>query len=299
MAGKLFRLILVAGVALSGLMCGGELDTGEQTARAVAYLPGSIDTLSVQQVSEARTFVGDSLWEYINGGAELYHLYGFVEVATADYRHGETEFIVDVYEFQSCEGAFGLFSSLRPPGSQRANFGVDGFSTSSSLDFVKGRYLIRITGFDATPQTGEAINVLAPVMAQLVPGRTDLPAVFGLFPDADAIEASECFIAEAFQGQSFLTDVYCRSYRVDEDSVVLFLTEAADKLTRWSNTPDFDGTLPTAFSGLTFDEGKAIEITSDFYGVTVVGQKGRLMAGVIGYHEGIDDFMNGWLATLQ
>jgi hypothetical protein len=72
-------------------------------------------------------FVGDSLWEYINGGAELYHTYEFVDVATAYYLQDSTEIVVDIYRFATPDDAYGMYTQLRPGGPGTMNYGIEGF----------------------------------------------------------------------------------------------------------------------------------------------------------------------------
>ncbi len=64
--------------------CGGNAEQESATESAVDLMPEKIAETQLSRSSEPRLFVGDSLWEYINGGAEVYHTYDFVDVATAE-----------------------------------------------------------------------------------------------------------------------------------------------------------------------------------------------------------------------
>jgi len=60
--------------------------------------------------SSSRTFGGESLFGYIDGGAELYLEYGFsvVSVTEIEYMHGKYK--TEIYKMKGPEEAFGIFS---------------------------------------------------------------------------------------------------------------------------------------------------------------------------------------------
>jgi len=93
---KRFSCLLVTLVALAaGLLACGEGSNEAEPATLSQYFPDRIAEIGLDRVSEVRTFVSDSLWEYINGGAELYHSFGFVKVSTADYKSAGVELVLD------------------------------------------------------------------------------------------------------------------------------------------------------------------------------------------------------------
>ena len=60
---------------------------------AARFLPDSIPAAGLFQSGEPRIYAGNSLWEYIPGGAELYYSYNFIEVATSAYMLDTTEVV--------------------------------------------------------------------------------------------------------------------------------------------------------------------------------------------------------------
>ena len=52
-------------------------------------------------------FQGESLYEHINGGADIYYEYGFVEVALEYYGNGDKEVSVEIYRMDDAAAAFG------------------------------------------------------------------------------------------------------------------------------------------------------------------------------------------------
>jgi len=131
--------LLAAAFMLAG--CGGGDEANDMSAREL--LPQKFQAIAADRTTEVRTFAGESLWEYINGGAEQYHEYGFKEVKTAEYTMGEKDIVVDVYEFSDATNAYGLYSALRPTEPEIINIGIEGYVAPLSVEFVKGRQVVR------------------------------------------------------------------------------------------------------------------------------------------------------------
>ncbi len=100
------------------------------------YLPDGIVEAGIERSSEVRTYEGESLFEYINGGAEIYHAYNFIEVATSTYGINGTEMVVDIYRFENPDNAYGLFASFRPDNPAFVQLGAEGFGSPASIDYV-------------------------------------------------------------------------------------------------------------------------------------------------------------------
>ncbi len=292
-------LIAVILAATLGAGCG-----EEQSAADLAtsdYLRSGYDAIGVGRSSAPRTFVGQKLWEYINGGAELYHQYSFVEVATANYKKGETEMVVDLYRFDSPVNAFGLYSMLRPEEASLARYGVEGHISPSKVEFVKGDILTRVIGYDETDETSLALINLADEINKQLPGEERMPATFERFPSNHAAVGTARYFAEAFLGQGFLTKVYCQDYQLDTAKVTLFLCEQEPgaKLLEWSALAEGLGTFIEVPDGLPFDDGKAFAFDNSFYGRIVVGIRTGRMAGIVGYSDSHREFLSDWLEGMK
>ena len=65
----------------------------------------------IQLAGDLETFEGEDLFDLINGGAEIYLEYGFVQVAAQNYSGINNGGIlrVEIYEMTDPEAAFGIF----------------------------------------------------------------------------------------------------------------------------------------------------------------------------------------------
>jgi hypothetical protein len=62
------------------------------------------------EINRSTVYNENSLWGYINGGADLYLEYGFVEVLVQDVKWENETFKIEAYRMVSPEAAFGIFS---------------------------------------------------------------------------------------------------------------------------------------------------------------------------------------------
>ncbi|UCD63101.1 MAG: hypothetical protein JSW34_10125 [Candidatus Zixiibacteriota bacterium] len=289
---------LALGLAVLGLSCGSrnELDEPPSTRSLLAE---SFKSGELQRVSDARLFVGESLYEYINGGAELYHAFNFVEVATADYSLAGSELVADIYLFDNADHAFGLYSQVRPDNPNHLPLGVEGFGSETNLVFVKGRYVLMLTGFEATRETAAALRGTAQEFSAVVPGETKLPAMFSVLPGENAVPFSEKMFAESFLGIGELTEVYSRRYAIGADTLTLFVApDSGEKLAAWRAQAGADETT-TVDLGLSAQAHRAmLAVTNSYYGQIIALNKDGYLAGAVGYTDGCREFAATWLNTV-
>ena len=291
-------IVLIALAATLMITCAKqqETDTGLAAAR---YLPDKIADGTIMRTGEIRTFVGDSLWQYIDGDAEIYHKYDFAEVATSDYKSANDEYVTDIYRFNTPLGAYGLYTIVRPPAPDTTPLGIQGFVDPSMVTFVKGNFVVRLIGFNATEQVAKDLLAIAHTVDSLLPGTTTRPTDFDLFPTDSVIPASDKVIGESFQGQAFLVNFFTQDYALSADTVTLFLADdsTGEKFQKWLGvvTP-----LPIEADNLKllpFDDNHKFA-TDTYYGVVIGGLKGRYLVGFQNYNAAHNDFFIAWLNSL-
>ncbi len=98
------------------------------------FLPDSIDGWEV--VSEDQFHNRKSLYEYINGGAELYLSYGFSRLISRIYSKPEQpDILVDFFDMRTSRSAYGVFSYSVE--TVERNFGQGSQQTEGALLFWK------------------------------------------------------------------------------------------------------------------------------------------------------------------
>ncbi|MDF1554511.1 MAG: hypothetical protein P1P84_15680 [Deferrisomatales bacterium] len=113
------------------LVLGTGLARGEGLERLV---PGAGQLAPLQLVGAVERYTPESLWERINGEAELYRLYGLTEAAIAyfeDPADGTRGIEVSLFRVADPLGAYGLFATIRGAGDDELPLGnggvVDGY----------------------------------------------------------------------------------------------------------------------------------------------------------------------------
>lgn len=123
------------------------------------------------QEYDPEIFVGDSLFELINGGAEVYHRFGFVQALATQYADDAGRSIsLEVFEMKDVEGAGSIYSDKTGGSGQPLQIGDESAGEDYYLNFRSGRFLVTITGFDSEPETTEGILLLAGAVASQLGG---------------------------------------------------------------------------------------------------------------------------------
>ena len=279
------------------LMCGCGSEDKSATAGPEKFLIDSPSKVNLQRVGEIRTFEDKSLWEYINGGAELYYLYDFKSVATADYKHENTEVVVDIYQFGTPDYAYGIYSMFRSSDVDLIKLGVEGFIDPVSLTFIKDAYMIKLVGYDESMDMSLILTNLAEEIESVIPGVSQPPATFNDFPDSTVIPATGKLYAESYLGQKFLTDIYTQDYIIENDTVSLFYSDdkMGGKYLEWSKIAEKTNKKEAAPDDMPFDSDYGLIFKDSFYGQILVGLKDGKMFGLVGYNDSHAGFFSRWL----
>lgn len=191
------------------------------TAAADELVPDCSSVSGWSQKGEVRNFVPEDLFDYINGNAEGYILYGFEEMTGVTCVSGEQSVLIDLSRMESEELAYGIFSANRHPRYEVARIGAAGQVMPRKATFVKGRYYVELASRSDAPEILEAfVEALEP----MVPGSTQRPPVLDWFPRENLEEDSVRLIPQSVLGLRMLKRGYVaeyddgRAFIVGEDS---------------------------------------------------------------------------------
>jgi hypothetical protein len=138
---------------------------------------------------EDRIYTAENLFEYIDGGAELYLSYGLSSVFARTYtREGEPDITVDLFDMGSSENAFGAFSHSRE--TIDTTFGQGSQYTKGLLLFWKDRYYVSILASPETKASKAAVFALAREIESEIPREGPLPGILEYLPRDSLIEES-------------------------------------------------------------------------------------------------------------
>ena len=173
------------------------------------------------QAGEAPEYYSPAtLYEYINGEAELYHRYGFVRLVTQTYyyRNAEdTSITVNIYEMETLDHAFGIYASYRYPEYQFEEIGVEAMVSDYGIKFYQDRYFVDISGWDAGVLYDEGMRFLAGLISEKIGGDRQPPDMVRLLPETHRQAKSIQFFTTEMLNQSFLGGGVGARYQIGED----------------------------------------------------------------------------------
>ena len=94
--------------------------------------------------SPVRTFNGESLYGYIDGGADLYLEYGFTGVVITEFVWLKAKYKTEIYKMNNPEAAFGIFSVSRFRCRTRPDISTYTCQNKYQMQICCGQYYISI-----------------------------------------------------------------------------------------------------------------------------------------------------------
>ncbi|MEJ2050520.1 MAG: hypothetical protein P8Y60_11915 [Calditrichota bacterium] len=188
----------------------------ESMTEFVEFIPESLGGWSK---TEADQFYNrGNLYDYIDGGAELYLSYGFQSLVNRTYiQPGQPDIILDIFDMGSSRNAFGVFSHSREK--VEKEFGQGSQYTAGSLLFWKDRYFISILASPETPESSQAIKKLSGIIESHIEKEGSLPALIDLLPRDSLIEESVKY---------FKHYIWLNSYYFIANQNILHIDETTD-----------------------------------------------------------------------
>jgi len=170
------------------------------------------------------TYTPDTLFEYINGGADLFLNFEFVRLHSLKYVNGKGgEITADIYIHADLPNGFGIYTQERPEEGDFIETGTEGYYEEGTLNFFKGPAYVKLSSFDLGENEESILKKLAEGISGNISHPAGYPALFTAFPTESAVKGTDKFINLNFLGHSFLNRVYSRDYSVNGKTVRLFV----------------------------------------------------------------------------
>ena len=155
---------------------------------------------------KATFYSADTLFDHINGEAELYFPYGFETLASATYIYKDDPqlaVVADVYRMGSLIDAFGIYSNYRKTDAVFIAVGAEGFISSSQLMFYQDRYFVRLQATGTTSLKQEIFLACGRAVSRNLPPGAGLPALLEALKIPAVVPKSERYIAKSLLGYAF------------------------------------------------------------------------------------------------
>jgi len=168
----------------------------------------------------------DTLYQYIDGGADLYLLYDFKALLHQDFKVGTSDLTADIYEMNKPEDAFGIYASERSPSYKFIAVGAEGYRDNGILNFVSSRYYVKLAASGANSDA--ALDQFARLLSTRIAGTRTLPALLDRLPRQNRVPHSEQYVRKDPLGHSFLAPAYVITYSQGKQQSKLVISVAAD-----------------------------------------------------------------------
>jgi hypothetical protein len=151
------------------------------------FLPQTIENGSWSIGDTPQRYIGDDLFMFIDGGAEIYHEYGFKQVVACEYQNNyEKSINAEIYEMEDFPSAYGIFSFKSSKDGKPVAIGDSAVLESYYLNFWKGHFLVTLTGFDSDSSTIEGLLTLARAINDQIKIKSSKPQLVQKLQSDDA-----------------------------------------------------------------------------------------------------------------
>ena len=189
------------------------------------------DLKGYKKTTEYPVYLPDNLWDYINGAADTYLAYGFVDLHIAEYKKGKNVIKLEIYKQSDHTMAFGIYSTERSPSFRFQQLGSQGYMTADgSTNFFKANYYVKIRTYSKDENTLKSAESLASSVSDMLVGSTEMPSALSLFPQTGKKTNEETYINESVLGHKFLNNAFKANYESGNDVFSVFIID--------NNTPE-------------------------------------------------------------
>jgi hypothetical protein len=170
-------------------------------------------------------FGPENLWDFINGAADNYLAYGFIDLHVAEYKKGKNVIKLEIYRHADNTMAFGIYSTERSPTFAYKNLGAQGYVADGSINFFKGDYYVKIRTYSKNVKNLQATESLALKVSNMLAGDSKMPAILSQFPETGKKINEETYINESVLGHKFLNKAFKAIYEIGSDNFSIFILD--------------------------------------------------------------------------
>jgi hypothetical protein len=167
-----------------------------------------------------------NLWDLINGAAESYLSYDFVDLHLGDYENASGTVIhAELYRHSSSVNAYGIYAAERSPEYQFVEVGTQGYLEEGVLNCLSGQFYIKLYSTDSGAEVQEALQKIGQKISGHLNQEEGLPGILSVFPAEGQLPYSDQYIRENFIGFDFLHSAFTVGY---EGGFKLFVIQGKD-----------------------------------------------------------------------
>jgi hypothetical protein len=245
-----------------------------------------------------RTYTKKTLFEHIDGQAELFLKYGFQKTVFAIYQNNENpnnQIELDLYDMGNVLHAFGVFSRFKTEG-QGMGVGLDSYLDDHSALFYQGKYFVMFYSTESNPSVLKQFSI---AVSSKIPDPSPPPREIGYFPKSGLKPGSIQYFPEGLLGHQFLKRGFIGTY-IDQDEVKdqvegnsenseshLFIAVFKDSQEALNVLKIYEGHLSqkgkVSSGSIIQFKARALKGEDPYQGKVVIVHKGFYLLGVTGF----------------
>jgi len=260
-----------------------------------------------RQIGSPQIYTRKTLFNRINGQAELFFKYGFQKSVFALYQsksNSKDQIELDLYDMGNTLQAFGIFSRSRSE-DRSAGVGLESYLEDTSFLFCKGRYFVMLY---ATEANSSVLTRLAKTVSSEITDSSPSPKEIDYFPKNGLKPGSLEYYPEGLLGYQFFKRGFQGVYleKAEDDEKVepeikakgrdkdrtkdrqkefkLFLAIFEDSQKASNALEDFKDNLSKRGKGSSVETG-VLHGEDPYQGKVMVIQKGFYLLGVVGFEK--------------
>jgi len=153
-------------------------------------LPSNNEIGAWEKVDKPFSYVGENLYDFINGGAEIFLEYGFRKVISQEYQNDDFTIVTNIYQMMNEISAFGIFSNNRSAKFKNMKIGDGGFQTDYSVNFWQADYFIVMESFQRDSLVSEALVRFAELISKNIARKAEGLAIVNVLPERGLVQES-------------------------------------------------------------------------------------------------------------
>lgn len=197
--------LAITSILVSAVAADPGLDSVKIQHDISAYLPVSGQVEGWQPVGPPRAFVGEGLYEFINGGAVIYYEYDFNQAVTQEYTNIDGKSIdLEIYEMANPSSAYGIYTFRKGAEGEEVDIGNEGIIADYYLHFWKGNFLVTLIASDSEEATSSGLLAAAQEVDSRMVDKGQRPSLCNLL----TIEGRAPLRINYLKGSLALSNVY-------------------------------------------------------------------------------------------
>lgn len=226
-----------------------------------------------QQSGATREYTPDNLYDYKDGAAEGYLVFGFARMSGIDCQSGSATLAIDVSDMIDADSAYGMFAANRDPKEAIAKIGMGGQVLAQSAMFAKGHYFVEIVETDGstTNDQSAALKAFAARIESMLEGRDTSPDALRWFPSENQVSVK--LVPESVLGLKILKRGYVAQYQHGQAFVLSEESPQTAAEVMKKLRERFEGTAPALIGE------EAFQVKAPYLDSVCVFRKGRYIGG--------------------